>query len=84
MSVEVKVMGEPVKAEKKGEPDKWEIDCWVRTLVEAEEIKADPEKMKYVKPKLAMTKKAIDSVAGLRELAQAKAAEIPEEEDDEE
>jgi hypothetical protein len=79
---EVVVSGRPVKEEKKGEPDKWEIDCWVRTLVEAEEIKADPDKMKYVAPKLKTMQKAITSVAGLREKAKSMAA-AEEDEDDE-
>jgi len=74
--MEVKVMAEPVNAkeqeEKKeyGKYDKWEIESAARTLVEAEEIKADKEKMKYVamcmKKKHMAEKKAIESIDDIR------------------
>lgn len=77
--MEVKVYAEPLTKEEKDdkEPDKWEIDCWVRTLVDAEEIRADPEKMKYVGPilekKVAATKRAaVTSVDDLRKIAKEK------------
>lgn len=65
--MEVVVSGSPVKPsdEKKREPDKWEINSWVRTLQEAEEIKADPEKMKYVRPQIATQVKAVKNLADL-------------------
>lgn len=72
--MEVKIHAEPVNAkeEKKeyGKFDKWEIESAARTLVEAEEIKADKEKMKYVKmcmtKKHAAEKKAIESIDDIR------------------
>lgn len=53
-----------------GKWDKWEIDCCVDTLIKAEEIKSDAEKMSYVKPLLEKKKsgldKAIKSVKDIR------------------
>jgi len=51
--MEVVIQAQPVegkKEEKKeyGKYDKWEVESWADTIVRAEEIKADPEKMKYV------------------------------------
>lgn len=82
--MEVKTHAEPVNAkeEKKeyGKFEKWEIESAARTLVEAEEIKADPEKMKYVKmcmkKKYGAAKKAIESIDDLKSLR----AEMHEEE----
>lgn len=69
---------DPKKAEKKG-PDEWEIQSWARTIIEAEEIKADPKKMKLVAPHLKAKVKglqgAIKSIADLKTVAAAKAAE---------
>lgn len=63
-------------AKEGGKPDEWQIKEWCRTIVEAEEIKADPKKMKYVKPeldrKIAGMKKAVSSLADLRTIAKAK------------
>lgn len=75
--MEVKIHAEPVvsKEEKKeyGKFDKWEIESAARTLVEAEEIKADKEKMKYVKmcmgKKHTAEKKVIESLDDLRKVA---------------
>jgi len=72
--MEVVIQAQPVdkKEEKKeyGKYDKWEIESAARTLVEAEEIKADKEKMKYVamcmKKKHAAEKKAIESIDDIR------------------
>jgi len=66
------------KEEKKyGKFDEWEISSAVRTIVEAEEIKADAEKMKYVLPllkdKAEGMKKAIMSLDDLREIVKSKA-----------
>jgi len=64
-----KKMGE-MEDEKENEgPDEWEIQCWADTLIKAEEIKADPEKMKLLKPYLEKKVKVITSVAQLREKA---------------
>ncbi len=69
--MEVIVNASPVKeADKKDEePCKWEIDNWVRTITEAEEIKADPEKMAYVLPRLKKQVKVIESLEELRKKA---------------
>lgn len=54
-----------------GKWDKWEIENAADTLIRAEEIKADKEKMKYVSKcldkKAKETKKAITSIEGLKE-----------------
>lgn len=75
--MEVVVQGSPVKEKDKKEasPDKWEIDCWVRTLTEAEEIKADAEKMKHVLPRLKKQVKVIESLEELRKKASEMAGE---------
>jgi hypothetical protein len=72
--MDVVVQDQPMtaKEEKKREPNKWEIDSWWRTLVEAEEIKADEEKMKYLRPKLDTKIKAIKSLEALRSVAKTK------------
>lgn len=75
--MEVKIHAEPVESEPKkkeyGKYDKWEIESAARTLVEAEEIKADKEKMKYVKmcmeKQYGASKRAIESIADLRALS---------------
>lgn len=58
---------EPLKAanpeEKKG-PDKYEIESWTRTVLEAQEIMNDPEKMALVQKELGKKKVAIDKVVG--------------------
>lgn len=78
--MKVAVHGEPVKEGKKG-PDKWEIENWVRTIHDAEEIKSDPEKMKHCRPMLIKKgKAAIKTMEQLR--AHAKhMAEMDNEED---
>lgn len=58
-----------------GKYDKYEVEGWAETLMKAEEIKADSEKMKYVKQCLAKKKKAISSIADLRAVAAEKAEE---------
>lgn len=52
-------------AAKSNKVEQYEIEGWVRTLREAEEIKNDPAKMKLLKPLL---KKQIKSLADLKEL----------------
>ena len=68
---------QPMKKEKKeyGKYDKYEVEGFVRTLIEAEEIKADPEKMKYAQMCASGQKKAIESIADIRSAAQDKADE---------
>ena len=50
--------------------EKWEIEGWVRTLMDAEKIKTDPDKMKKIQPYLKKEKRAINSLAELRAHAQ--------------
>ena len=65
------------KKEYGGKYDKYEVESWARTLQEAEEIKADPEKLKYAKmcmeKKLNSTKKVISSISELKSVRQEKA-----------
>lgn len=73
----------PKKEKKKyGKFDEWDISNAVDTLIRAEEIKSDKEKMKYVSKCLAEkfkdTKKTITSIQGLRE----KYKEMQDEEND--
>jgi hypothetical protein len=62
------------KPKKYGKYEDYEIESAVRTIVEAEEIKNDAEKMKYVKPllsdKMQAMKKTISSIGELREHAE--------------
>lgn len=59
------------KKSKYGKFDEWEIKDAARTITEAEEIKKDSEKMKYIKmclkEKLEDAKKAIKSVQDIRD-----------------
>lgn len=81
----------PVKAEeskkKYGKYQDYEIEGAVRTIVEAEEIKADSEKMKYVGPlleeKVEGMKKAITSIGDLKAVRQEMSDEGPEESESE-
>lgn len=57
-------------------PEKYEIEDAVRTLIRAEEIKADAKLMAACSAHLSKQKKHIDSVSGLRK----KAAELDSEE----
>jgi hypothetical protein len=82
-------MEAPVKPKEEkmyGKYDKWEIENCADTIIKAEEIKADAGKMKYIKPilekKMAGVKKAIGSLAELKEVAQVKGG-APDKEDDE-
>lgn len=58
--------------DKDEKPDDWEIDNWVSTLMGAEEIKGDEKKMMLVNERLKKKRKAIDSIAKLREVAKEK------------
>ena len=59
------------KKKKYGKFDEWEISNAVDTLIRAEEIKCDKEKMKYVLPELDKkykdTEKTITSIQGLKD-----------------
>lgn len=65
--MEMVVHGQPTEKEKEekskyGKYDEYEIKECARTLVKAEEIKADKDKMKYVAMCLKEKKKALDRV----------------------
>lgn len=60
----VEIPGTPSN-KKSTKPDKWEIESWTRTLIEAQEIACDPDKMKYVKKEIQKKKVAIRSVDDL-------------------
>lgn len=70
------------KKKKYGKYDDYEIENAARTLEEAEEIKADPDKLKYVKMCLEKKKKA--AVKAYKSLADIKkeAAEMDDEDDE--
>lgn len=82
----------PMKEEKEkyGEYDKWQVEDWARAIQTAEEVKADPEKMKYVLPMLKQKigaleslKKSISSIDDLRAIAKDKAPADDMEDDSE-
>ena len=70
---------------KKGKFDDYEVESFARTLHEAEEIKADPAKLKaahgHMKKKLKATKKAITSISGIRQAHQDKFGDEAESDD---
>jgi hypothetical protein len=76
MKVEVEVEKGEEKEKKYGEYDDWEIESAARTLIEAEEIKKDKDKMKYVgeclKAKGEAYSAAITSLDDLKKLAYKK------------
>jgi len=55
--------------------DKWDLEQAVRTLEEAEEIKADKKKMKALGPFIKRKKQAINNLDDLREMATSKVNE---------
>jgi len=67
------------------QPDKYEVDNWLKTITDAHEISADPEKMKHVNKRVGRHKKAIASLKDLKDAYQSKygvdAVEDEEEED---
>lgn len=70
-------MSEEITAEEKekkeyGKFDRWEIENAVETIIKAEQIKLDKEKMKYVLPLLEKQKKALDNVASAAEVLYGK------------
>lgn len=66
-----------------GKFEDWDIERWARDILDAERIKNDPEKMKYVKKCLAddaqAMNDAIESIDDIRAAAQRKGAEENEE-----
>lgn len=69
-------MANEVKKEKEkkefGKYDRWEIEEAVRTIIEAEQLKLDTEKMKYVLPELEKRKKALDNFSSAAEVLYGK------------
>lgn len=69
-------MLEDAKTEKEkkeyGKFDRWEIENAVKIIIEAEQIKLDKEKMKYVLPLLEEQKKALDNVSSAAEVLYGK------------
>lgn len=92
--MKVTIDAQPAEAEetekKYGKFDKWEIECAVDTLLRAEEIRADKEKMVYIAPmikekadKMMKAAKAVGSIEELKAVRQQKAmAEMEEEYED--
>ncbi len=80
--MEVKIHAQPIdsKEEKKeyGKFDKWEVEGWARSLMEAEKIKQDPEKLKYAKMCLQKDKDAMNAISSIADLRKKK-KEIDEE-----
>lgn len=75
----------PAEPKKSKGPEKWEIENWARTLMDAEEIKADADKMKLLQPMLSKKVKAIEGIRSLADLrAKAKEVESAEEDMDDE
>ena len=90
VEIEAKPVQDPMEEKEKkafGPYEEWEIKCAVNTLLEAEEIKADAEKMKYVAPflkkKIANMKKAVTSIQDLKDIRSAKMSEVSLEEGEE-
>jgi hypothetical protein len=85
MKVEIEATPSPGEEKKKeyGKWDKWEIESCADCLIRAEEIKADKEKMAYVKPflekKVQGANKAIKSIADIKGKLASMEAEYEEE-----
>jgi hypothetical protein len=81
MKVEVEVEGgaEIKKDKEYGKYDKWEIESAMRTLIEAETIKKDSEKMKYVaecmREQADQMSEVVNSISDLKKLAKKKIEE---------
>lgn len=74
--MDMELAGKDCKDDKYGQKGKYydhDISHAARTIVEAEEIKNDPEKMKYVskcvKADLATAKKAVSSIQDIRDIS---------------
>ena len=61
-----------------GKFDRWDIEHAVNILIEAEQIKLDKEKMKYVLPILEKQKQALDKVATAAEILYGKTTNLKE------
>lgn len=76
----------PVKEKKKGKFDDWECREFADTLTRAEEIKADPAKLKaaheHLKKKHSESKKAISSIDELRKIAGTPKEDMEESDDE--
>lgn len=59
----------PTMSKKSKKPEDYEVENWADTLMKAEDIKGDPEKMGHVQRHLAKKQKAIRSIADLRQAA---------------
>lgn len=84
--MKVEINATPVESNEEkeyGKFDKWEIECAVDTLIKAEEIKKDKEKMEYVAPllkaKLEGLSSAISSLKDLKVAAKKRINEIEKE-----
>jgi len=65
-----------VKEEKKkGKWDDWELDDMVNTIIRAEEIKNDPEKMKAIGSRMDKKVKAVKSLSDLKKVRDEKLSE---------
>lgn len=53
-----------IETEENEGPDEYEIKDWAETVMKAQEIKEDPEKMSLVQAHLEKKKSSIDSVVG--------------------
>jgi hypothetical protein len=72
MKVEIELGEENENGEKEEkEYDDYEIDCAVKTLIKAEEIKKDSKLWPLVVEKLKQQKEAITSIAQLRKIGGA-------------
>ena len=49
------------KEQKYGKYDRWEIENDVQTIIKAEQLKLDKDKMNYILPLLEQQKKALDN-----------------------
>lgn len=70
MEIEIETENETEAKDKKY--DEYEIKECAQTILKAEEIKADPEKMKLVTEFLNKQKSAIDSVVGGKKITNMK------------
>ena len=66
---------------KKNKVEDYEIEGWADTLMRAEEIKADPEKMKMLQPHLKRKVKAYKKITSLADLKEVAARKMYSKED---
>lgn len=85
--MKVEIEASPMTEDKKkeyGKWDKWEIESCADCLIRAEEIKADPEKMKYVKQLIDQKYKGVKKVVSSIKDVRAAASEVNDSEGEEE